>query len=275
MQDELLPEFEPSEADLIQMALDMPFERKIEKALLFFQTYCDGCDGGFSGGKDSVAIWGLAKEAGVSVNWSYSNTTIDPPELVQFIRKFHADIPWKNPRIGLLKRMIEKKSIPTRQGRWCCAEYKETGGMGKNVVVGVRIAESANRRKLWKQIVKHTKQNKTMIAPICYWTDEDVWQYIRSRNLPYCELYDQGFKRLGCVGCPKVSNKQREKEFARWPRFKQAWRRSIDTVHDNAVLSNNAAILKYGNKDGLWSWWMENVSRNNGQCVFEEMMEQT
>ena len=31
------------------------------------------------------------------------------------------------------------------------------------------------------------------MCPICYWTDADVWEFHRLRELPYCELYDQGF----------------------------------------------------------------------------------
>ena len=99
---QLLPGFEPSEADLIQMALDMPLERKIEKAILFYQEYCDGAYGAFSGGKDSCVIKQLAIDAGVSVDWHYNNVTIDPPELVRFIREHHSEVKWNNPKIGLL-----------------------------------------------------------------------------------------------------------------------------------------------------------------------------
>ena len=46
----------------------------------------------FSGGKDSIVIKKLAEIAGVRFDSHYNNTTIDPPELIYFIRKFHPDV---------------------------------------------------------------------------------------------------------------------------------------------------------------------------------------
>jgi hypothetical protein len=37
--------------------------------------------------------------------------------------------------------------------------------------------------------------------PMAFWREEDVWAYIRSRNLPYSSIYDMGYKRTGCVFC--------------------------------------------------------------------------
>jgi len=43
----------------------------------------------FSGGKDSQAIYHLAKEAGVNFRAQYDLTTVNPPELVHFIRDYY------------------------------------------------------------------------------------------------------------------------------------------------------------------------------------------
>mgnify|MGYP003289894822 CR=1 FL=1 len=47
--------------------------------------------------------------------------------------------------------------------------------------------------------------------PLSHWTDDDIWQYIRTRSLPYSPLYDMTYtksdgtvstiKRNGCIGC--------------------------------------------------------------------------
>ena len=42
-------------------------------------------------------------------------------------------------------------------------------------------------------------KGKRVINPIVDWEDEDVREYIKSRNIEYCKLYDEGCKRLG--GC--------------------------------------------------------------------------
>lgn len=273
---ELLPGFEPSEADMIQMALDLPLEQKIEKAILFYQTYCDGAVIRFSGGKDSCVIKELMKEAGLDLPCVYSNVTIDPPELVRFLKQYHPDVAWRNPKMHLWRRLAEKMNPPTRRGRWCCEEYKERGDKDVLAVVGVRVAESKRRAKLWKQVVK-MKNGQTLLAPICYWTDEDVWAYIKLRGIPYCELYDQGFDRLGCVGCPLSGN--REKEFARWPRYRQGWYNAIEQAWRSALVTPNRNgekrwIAGFSSPEEVWDWWMEDRKDDPDQCVFEDMMEQ-
>lgn len=37
--------------------------------------------------------------------------------------------------------------------------------------------------------------------PLSIWTDADIWAYLRKVNIPYCELYDNGFTRTGCMFC--------------------------------------------------------------------------
>ena len=49
-------------------------------------------------------------------------------------------------------------------------------------------------------------RRKTVLNPIIDWDDSDVWEFIHEYKVPYCELYDQGYKRLGCIGCPMSTN---------------------------------------------------------------------
>lgn len=62
-----------------------------------------------------------------------------------------------------------------------------------------------------------------MVNPIIDWTDEEVWEFIHEYNIAYCSLYDEGFKRLGCIGCPMGSVKQRRLEFERYPKYKNLY----------------------------------------------------
>lgn len=59
--------------------------------------------------------------------------------------------------------------------------------------------------------------------PIIEWTDEQLWDFIFLERLPYCSLYEEGFERIGCVGCPLSSAKNIEREFKRWPGFEQKY----------------------------------------------------
>ena len=159
----------------------------------------------FSGGKDSVVIKHLAIMAGIDFDPVYSMTTVDPPELIYYIRDHHKDVVWRKPEMHMLRYMVEAgKGLPTRICRWCCEKYKEnTGNEYYLKIIGVRAEESSRRKGMWKQVNASRKNKGVMIlAPIVYWTDHDVWSFIHGENLPYCRLYDEGFARLGCIGCP-------------------------------------------------------------------------
>ena len=67
------------------------------------------------------------------------------------------------------------------------------------------------------------KDHTTLINPIIDWTTDEVWEFLKEYNIPYCCLYDEGFKRLGCIGCPMGRKEQRLYELERWPKYKQLY----------------------------------------------------
>ena len=105
----------------------------------------------FSGGKDSVVIKALADMAQVKYDAHYNLTSVDPPELVQFIKTFgdvKIDIPKDKDgkQITMWNLILKKKIPPTRISRYCCQALKEEQSNGRMTVTGVRWSESANRR---------------------------------------------------------------------------------------------------------------------------------
>ena len=135
--------------------LDLNGRDKVEKAILRLQTYepPEGYFLCFSGGKDSVVIKALADMAGVKYDAHYHVTSVDPPELVRFIKEHHPDVVFDYPRdkngnrITMWNLIPRKKMPPTRIVRYCCKELKESEGKGRLKITGVRWAESANRKK--------------------------------------------------------------------------------------------------------------------------------
>lgn len=77
----------------------------------------------FSGGKDSVVLKWLFEQAGVPYQARFSRTSVDPPELLQFIKKHHTDVICEDPRISMFQLIIKKGFPPTRVCRYCCQEY--------------------------------------------------------------------------------------------------------------------------------------------------------
>lgn len=192
----------------------------------------------FSGGKDSVVIKELAKMSGVRFQSVYNQTTIDPPELVRFIKEHHVDVKWSRPKRNFLKALVDTHGLPTRLNRWCCAEFKEQKSDGRVTILGVRAAESLARSRRWKPV--SFWNGSTIICPILNWSDADVWAFIQANNLPYCSLYNEGWKRIGCVGCP-MAGAHRSEEFARWPGFGPI----CVTIHDGSDGQSVVEIAVY------------------------------
>ena len=96
----------------------------------------------FSGGKDSQVIFHLAKMAEVNFDSHYNFTTVDPPELVRFIKTYYPGVEIHRPEISMFKLIPKKQMPPTRIVRYCCEVLKEYGGSGRLVVTGIRSQEA-------------------------------------------------------------------------------------------------------------------------------------
>ena len=172
---------------------------------------------GFSGGKDSIVIAKLVELANVTHELVYSNTTIDPPDLTRFIKKYYPHCTWTNPTRSFWK-MIPASNPPTRRYRWCCTALKKRPTWKlpySRRIMGLRSEESGSRKRLPK-INFFKKLGHTHYYPILDWNECHVWEFIEEYKLPYCKLYDEGFDRLGCVVCPMRSNQQTLKYHQIW-----------------------------------------------------------
>ena len=112
--------FETTEEEIYQLALGRPLAEKIDKAIALIREYepmalelsPDGYYVAFSGGKDSIVMERLFQMAGVTYQDWYNNVTIDPPELVQFIKRHYPDTRWNNPEMHLCAKLAEKSCGP-------------------------------------------------------------------------------------------------------------------------------------------------------------------
>lgn len=236
----------------------------------------------YSGGKDSDVILQLAKESGVPFRVTHNLTTADPPDNVYYIRRVFAALREEGieakinvPKRSLWRIMRETLVIPSRVMRVCCRELKERKmADAPYIVTGVRWAESAGRRAKSGIAMVHTERAHTgeqaaaaagllttddassrrlfeqcqmrgvrVLNPIIDWSDDDVWAYLHSRGIEGNPLYKEGWKRIGCVGCPLAGRRARELAFARYPKLYKAWRDAIAYVIERRREMGNPMCL--------------------------------
>lgn len=255
----------PDVASDPQVVASLPLVERSERAIALLRANEpeDPYYLAFSGGKDSCVIKHLATVAGVSFEPWYNNTTIDPPELVRFIKRHHVDVRWSEPEHGNMFHRIATNPAapPTRQWRWCCSEYKEGNGNGQTKIFGVRAAESRTRKHFWREF-SIDLHGDNCVCPVVYWTDAQIWEYIRSNDLPYCELYDEGWTRLGCVACPLKSERQQEADFIRWPHYRKMWHRAVIANWEkwhavpNSKTGEPRFHARFASGEDMWHWWL-------------------
>jgi phosphoadenosine phosphosulfate reductase len=179
---------------------------------------------------------------------------VDPPELLAFGRQHYPEVEWHRPRFSMFAGIVRKNMPPTRMIRWCCREFKERGGHDELVMTGVRWAESSKRRS--RRLFERCEYDRTkwFLNPIIDWSDKDVWEYIHKRNLPYCSLYDEGFTRLGCIGCPMQGEAGMRRDFARWPKFERAYLLAFKRMLAKMTPMQNKN--EWRTPEDVMHWWL-------------------
>lgn len=242
----------------------------------------------FSGGKDSQVLLALVEMAGVKHHAEMQVTTVDSPNLMKFVRTYYPQVHLNLPKLNMRQLILKKKMLPTRQARYCCAYLKEQAGVGCCTCTGIRRYESTKRAKRhhvelfgnrngWEiqgeQLVQENQggeqlfetdcdtkiycvngKDKVIISPIFDWTDKNVWDFIKGNNMPYCDLYDMGFHRIGCLFCPMASVKEKRKKLEMFPRF-------AEKVYIRAIRELMEQTGNYSNFDSpeqVFEWWISN-----------------
>ena len=208
----------------------------------------------FSGGKDSVVIYELAKRAGVKFDAHFNITTVDPPELMRFVRDHFHDVTWERPPLSMYQLILKKKMLPLRSVRYCCRELKERNGQGRVKITGIRSEESPRRAK--RPQIDPDFHGKYFVHVIKDWSTDDVWQFIRENNLPYCSLYDEGFERIGCVLCPFANAKWIEIDIKRWPGIVAMYKRACNKLWE-IYNADNPRHPEWHCGDDILTWWID------------------
>ena len=225
--------------------------------------------------------------SGVKHHAEMQVTTVDSPNLMKFVRTNYPQSPFELAQTEYAPTNFEEENVADTTSKVLLCVPKKNKRGGTCTCLGIRKAESSRRAKRHNvevfgqrigyeihdgqlHTIKGGEQlfetdtktkiycvngkDKVVISPIFEWSDKDVWDFIKGNNMPYCDLYDMGFHRIGCMFCPMASVKEKRKGLELFPRF-------AEKVYIRAIRELMAQTGNYSNFDSpeqVFEWWISN-----------------
>lgn len=205
----------------------------------------------------------------------------------------------KKRRVTMWNLIPRKLMPPSRCVRYCCSELKETGCANRMIATGVRWEESTSRKSRESfEVIGHTKKDgifvsdekmllsdnderrrlfercelkaETVVNPVIDWTERDIWEFINQEHLGVNVLYQCGYERVGCIGCPMAGKKKRKVEFSDFPKYKTAYINAFERMLEIRKIRGLETKWKTGEE--VFLWWIED-DNIPGQMSFDDFPE--
>lgn len=121
-----------------------------------------------------------------------------------------------------------------------------------------------------KFIQQAKEQRKLICNPIYQWTDADIWTFIRERGMKYNPLYDRGFHRIGCIGCPLSTKTQLVLEL--YPIYRDNYKRAFQRMLDKRKADGkDDSQGNWKDVESLYKWWIQD-NEIEGQMKISDFM---
>jgi phosphoadenosine phosphosulfate reductase len=213
-------------------------------------------------GKDSVTLLHMLRDIKPDIEVVYLNTGYDFPETLAFIERLKEEWNLNFQEYKPLWSIEEQeqrfgadlyKTDPDR----CCG-IRKVEPMARALrnydawITGLRRDETEFRKHI--QVVEE-QDGIVKVNPLANWTEEDVWRYIRTNQVPYNPLYDKGYRSLGCWPCTLAGT---------WGRFERAGRWAGTTKE------GGECGIHVGSAYGRVQTYLEDGNRHEGNGGIEE-----
>jgi phosphoadenosine phosphosulfate reductase len=210
-----------TEENVAALVETLNFKQKVDRSLALIEAawkeYRDALVVANSLGKDSVAVWHLAKRVSPKIRGFIVTTRYKPAQTVQFmwdevsrypelkVYRNDADIPDELYKDHPDQCCDLLKVVPTRQAI-------EEMGVGC-WVTGLRCTEGRTRVDFRE--VEQRDRGLLKLNPILPWYEREVWQYVALNKVDVNPLYSEGYRSLGCGPCTRITTDANERA-GRW-----------------------------------------------------------
>jgi phosphoadenosine phosphosulfate reductase len=180
---------------------------------------------------DGVALIDMAYEIDPAVEVFSVDTGRLPDETYALIEALRDRYPGLNLKL-LAPNGEEIQKLVGRHGpnlfyrsvenRLLCCQVRKVRPLTRHLagldawITGLRRDQWASRTNIRKVEIDHDHGAIVKLNPLAEWTEDEVWDYVRERDVPYHSLYDQGYTSIGCAPCTRKIAPGEASRAGRW-----------------------------------------------------------
>jgi phosphoadenosine phosphosulfate reductase len=192
------------------------------------ETFGSGLSIGTGLGASGIVLVDMALRINPEVDIFYIDTSYFFPETLQLVQRLEAHYQRNLRRVSTDVTIAQQEkrfgpNLYANDPNLCChirkvTPLKQALADSTAWVTALRHDQSATRKDV-RMVQWNDRYNVVKIAPLAYWTEADIWQYIHEHDLPYNTLHDQGYPSIGCWPCTKPVADGDDLRAGRWQGF--------------------------------------------------------
>ncbi len=183
-----------------------------------------------AGGADGMVIVDMAWRINPEVRVFTLDTGRLPPEtytLFENVReRYGIEVEFEFPERAQVEELVNVKGpnlmYKSLENRLACCDIRKVLPLKRKLatldawVAGLRRDQWRTRKNVAKVELDRDHGGIVKVNPVADWSSEDVWDYIRKNDVPYHELFDQGYTSIGCAPCTRPVEPGESERAGRW-----------------------------------------------------------
>lgn len=123
----------------------------------------------------------------------------------EMIKKYGEDLFYKSLELRKLCCQVRKVE-PLNRALSNCSAW----------ICGLRREQAVTRTQVKKVEIDKAHGGIVKLNPLAYWTEKELWDYIKTNDVPYNALHDKGYPSIGCVPCTRAIKPGENIRAGRW-----------------------------------------------------------